>query len=149
MNLQGVPLQVLLVTADGRRSLVSTFDTKFRIGPIDNKATRFDISSALVLDRMPSVDRNFPVAENLCAFKNLADLVQGNKFPELYDSELHLIIGIREASIISYDKIRKLLKAVEPFAGCCKIGWISIWSRPVSKNKHLRVAILFTSWRSY
>ena len=43
MNLQDVPLQVLLVSANGRRSLVSTIDTKFRIGPIDNKATRIDI----------------------------------------------------------------------------------------------------------
>ena len=37
MNLKRVPLQVLLVTADGRRNLVLTFDTKFRIEPIDNK----------------------------------------------------------------------------------------------------------------
>ena len=109
MNLKRVLLQVLLVTANSRRNLVSTFDTKFRIGPIINKATRFDISSALVLDQMPSIERNFPVVEKLCEFKNLTDLVQGNKFPDLYDSDLHLIISIREASIINYDKIRKHL----------------------------------------
>ena len=102
---------------------MSTFDTKFRIRPINNKATRFDISSALVIYRMPSIDQHLPVAENLGGFKNLADLVQGKKFPELYDSELHLIIVVREISIINYDKIRKPLNMTEPFSGCCKIGW--------------------------
>ena len=58
MNLQGVPLQVLLVTADGKRNLISTIDTKFKIGPIDRKEIKFDITSALVIDQMPSIDHS-------------------------------------------------------------------------------------------
>ena len=53
MNLQGVPLQVLLDTADGKRNLISAIDTKFKIGPIDRKEIKFDISSALAIDQMP------------------------------------------------------------------------------------------------
>ena len=56
MNLYGVPLQVLLVTADGKRNLISTFDTKFKIGPIDKKEMKFNIPSALVSDQMPLID---------------------------------------------------------------------------------------------
>ena len=69
MNLQGVPLQVLLVTADGKRNLISTIDTKFKIGPIDNKGIKFDIASALVLDQMPLIDQNCPIASNLSFFR--------------------------------------------------------------------------------
>ena len=137
MNLYGDPLQVLLVTADGKRNLVSTFDTKFKIGPIDNKESKFNISSALVLDQMPSIDQNFPVADNLGSFRNLTDLVQCNKFPNLYDSGLHLIIGIREAEIINFDKIRKPFNADEPFAVRCKIGWTVIGPDPFLRNKPL------------
>ena len=61
MNLQGIPLQVLLVTADGKRNLTSTIDTKFKVGPIDNKGVKFEINSALVLDKMPSTDQNCPI----------------------------------------------------------------------------------------
>ena len=95
MNLQGVPLQVLLVTADGKRNLISTIDTKLKIGPIDKKETKFNISSALVLEQMPSIDQNCPIAANLSSFKNVTDLIQNNKFPNLLDSNLHVIIGVR------------------------------------------------------
>ena len=64
MNLQGVPLQVLLVTADGKRNLISTIDTNFKVGPIDNNEVRYEINSALVLDQMPSIDQNCPTASN-------------------------------------------------------------------------------------
>ena len=135
MNLYGVPLQVLLVTADGTRNLVSTYDTKFKIGPIDKKETKFDISSALVLDKMPSIDQNFPTADNLRLFENMTDLIKGNKFPNLYDSELHVIIGIREAEIINFEKTRIPLNCDEPFAVRCKIGWTVFGPDPYLKNK--------------
>ena len=61
MNLQGIPLQVLLITADGKQILISTIDTKFKVGPIDNKGVKFDINSALDLDQMPSIDQNCPL----------------------------------------------------------------------------------------
>ena len=68
MSLQGVPLQVLLVTADGKRNLISTINTNFKGGPIDRKGIKFNISSALVLDQMPSIDQNCPIAPNLGFF---------------------------------------------------------------------------------
>ena len=77
MNLYEVPLQVLLVTADGKRNLVSIFDTKLKIGLITNKETKFDINCALMLDQMPSIEQNLPVADNLGSFKNLNDLIRG------------------------------------------------------------------------
>ena len=108
LNLNGIPLQVLLVTADGKRNLISAIDTNFKIGPIDNNEARFEINSALVLDQMPSIDRNCPTASNLNLFENATDLVRNNKFPNLSDSNLHIIIGVREASLINYDKVRDL-----------------------------------------
>ena len=137
MDLQGLPLQVLLVTADGKRNLISTIDTKFKIGPIDKKEIKFDISSALVLDQMPSIDHSYPIADNLNSFKNLTDLIQNNKFPNLFDSDLHVIVGIREAGLINYEKIRKPCNPGEPFAARCKIGWTVFGPAPHLKNKPL------------
>ena len=65
MSSQGVPLQVLLVTTDGKRNLISTNDTKFKIGPIDKKTIKFNKSSALVSDQMHSIDQNCHIASNL------------------------------------------------------------------------------------
>ena len=64
LNLKGIPLSVLLVTADGKRNLISSIDTNFKIGLIDNNDARFEISSALVLDQMPSIERDCPTASN-------------------------------------------------------------------------------------
>ena len=137
MNLQVVPLQVLLVTADGKRNLISTIDTKFKIGPIDKKETKFNISSALVLEQMPSIDQNCPIAANLSSFKNVTDLIQNNKFPNLFDSDLHVIVGIREAELINFEKIRKPFHHNEPFVAWCKSGWTVFEPDPHLRNKPL------------
>ena len=49
LNMKGIPLEVLLVTADGKRNLISSINTNFKVGPIDNKEVRFEINSDLVL----------------------------------------------------------------------------------------------------
>ena len=103
LNLKAVALQVLLVTADGKRNLISSIDTNFEIRPIDNSNAKFEISSALVLDQMPSIDKICPTASNLEPFENATDLIRNNKFPNLSDSSLNIIIGVREASLINYD----------------------------------------------
>ena len=72
---------------------------------------------------MPSIDKHFPTADNLHLFENMADLIKDNKFLNLYDSKLHVIIGIRDAEIINFEKTRKALKYDELFAAMCKIGW--------------------------
>ena len=101
LNFKGIPLQVLLVTADGKRNLISSIDTSFKIAPIVNSEARFDISSTLVLDQMPSIGKNCPNASNLNLFENATDLVRNNKFPNLSDSTLNIIISVREASLIN------------------------------------------------
>ena len=56
-------------------------------------------------------------------FKNAMDLVNNNKFPKLVDNRLNVIIGVRQAELINYEKIRKPAHSGEPFAGLCKLGW--------------------------
>ena len=110
------------LTADGTRSLVSTYDTSFDIGPIETKDTKYKISQALVLDKLPSIDQNFPTSNNLCSFKNTTDLIENKKIQKLPHSELNLIIDVREANLINFEKITKPLRHNEPFVAKCKIG---------------------------
>ena len=71
----------------------------------------------------PLLRKNFPTASNLCGFENASDLVRNNKFPELIDENLHLIIGIRQSSLINYDRLREPDHPNEPFLAHCKLGW--------------------------
>ena len=145
---------MLLVTADGKRNLLSTIDTKFKIGPIDKKGIKFNISSALVLDQMPSIDQNCPIASNLGSFKNATDLIQKNKFPNLVDSSLHVIISVREAELINFEKIWKPCHQNEPFVACCKIGWtvfgpdLHLKNKPLTQCNFIRLSdkILEKKW---
>ena len=98
---------------------------------------------------MPSIDHSYPVTDNLKSFKNLADLLQNNKFPTLFDSDLHIIVGIREAGLINYDKIREPCSPGEPFVGRCKIGWAVFGSDPYLKTSLLPVVILFAFRTKY
>ena len=65
LNLKGVPLEVLLITANGSRNLVSTFDTNFKIGPAHNSVEKFNISQALVMDELLSIEKIFSTRNNL------------------------------------------------------------------------------------
>ena len=91
----------------------------------------------MVIDQMPSIDHSYPVADNLNSFKNLTDLLQNNKFPNLFDSDLHIIVGIREAGLINYEKIRKPCNPGKPFTRLCEIGWTVFGPNPYLKNKPL------------
>ena len=86
--------------------MISTFDTSFKVGPADS-GVKFDVSQALVMDCLPNIDNNFPSSQNLHPFKNISDLIRNNKFPRLIDSCLNLIIGVHQADLINYEKIRK------------------------------------------
>ena len=94
LKLCGIPLDVLLITANGSRNLISTFDTSFKVGPADS-GVKFDVNQALVMDCLPDIDNNFPTSQNLHPFKNISDLIRNNKFPRLIDSHLNIIIGVR------------------------------------------------------
>ena len=87
-------MEVLLVTADGKCILLSSVDTSFPIGPVDNTHIRFKVDNALVLNDMPSIDKNFPTSENLGCFDNAYDLIRNGKFPTLTDDKLHIIVGV-------------------------------------------------------
>ena len=86
------------------------------------------------MDSLPSINQNFPIPSNMCSFKNTADLIWNNKFPKLADSDLHLIIGIHEAELINFEKIRKpcvtLMNLLSDYA-----SWAGpLWTRPIFKE---------------
>ena len=65
LKMKGAPLEVLLITTNGSRNSVSTFDTNFKIGPADDSATKFDINQALVFNELPSIEQKFPIHDKL------------------------------------------------------------------------------------
>ena len=71
----------------------------------------------------------------MCLFKNASDLIKIIKFPNLPDSELRIITGLREANLINFEKIRKPSKYNEPFAAKCKLGWTIFGPDPYLKSK--------------
>ena len=127
LKLCRIPLDVLLITANGSRNLISTFDTSFKVGPADS-GVKFDVSQALVMDCLPSIDNNFPTSQNLHPFKNSSDLIRDGKFPRL-------IVRIRQAGLINYEKIRKPESFGEPFADKCKLAWTIFGPDPYLKSK--------------
>ena len=70
----------------------------------------------------PLSRKNFPTAGNLSCFEHASDLVRNNKFPELIDENLHLIVGVRQASLINYDRVRGPDNPNEPFLAHCRLG---------------------------
>ena len=136
-GLSGVPLQVLLITVNGSRSLVSTYNPSFKIGPLDNFHVNFKMCEESVMDDLPSIDKNYPISNNLYSPKNAEDLIKGNKFLNLSDSNLPIIIGICEASLINFEKIRKPSNLNEPFVGHCKLGWTVLEPDPQLKSKSM------------
>ena len=134
LGFKGVPVEVLLITADGKRSMISSLDTSLSIGPVDNSHIRFEINNALVLNDMPSIDKNFPTSENLNCFENAYDLIKNGKFPILSDKNLHVIVGIREASLINYDRVRTPDHSDQPYLARCKLGWTAFGSDPSLKS---------------
>ena len=91
LNLCGIPLQVVRITANGLCNLVSTIHARHQlpyIATIDSRDIKYKISQALVMDSLPSIEQNFRIPSNLHAFKNTADLIRSNKFPKLTDSYL-------------------------------------------------------------
>ena len=137
LGFKGVPLEVLLITADGKRSLVSSVDTNFSIGPVDNTHVRFKINNALVLNDMPSIDKNFPTSENLKCFDNAYDLIRNGKFPIFADENLHFIVGVRDAHLMNYDRVRAPDHPDQPYFARCKLGWCAYGMDSNLKSKSL------------
>ena len=99
------------------------------------------------MDELPSIEQNFPTCDNLQCFKNVAHLVRNNKFPKLADTCLNLIIGIRQAELINYEKLRKPANSGEPFVAKCRLGWTAfsndlyLKSRPMVRSNFAELPI--------
>ena len=65
--MKGVPLEVLLITANGSRNLVSTFGTNFKITSAHDSAAKFDINQALVMNELHPLNKIFPLV-TICDF---------------------------------------------------------------------------------
>ena len=63
-ELPGVKKDVVVITADGRRTPINTLQVKLHVGPL-NRAARYDVSDVLVMDNLQSIGPNVPCAENL------------------------------------------------------------------------------------
>ena len=48
-------------------------------------------------------------------FDNGSDLIKQNKLPNLNDTKLHVIIGIRETNLMNYDTVWRPVQPNEPF----------------------------------
>ena len=55
----------------------------------------------------------------------------------MIDTRLNLTIGIRQAELINYEKIRKPARLGEPFADKCKFGWTIFGPDPYLKSKSM------------
>ena len=55
LGLKGDPINVKMLTADGRSSNICTAQVDFKIGPLSRNAT-YDISGALTMETLPSID---------------------------------------------------------------------------------------------
>jgi len=120
LDLSGVDTNVTVVTADGRHSPLNTVKVNINVGPL-NRANRFTISDALVMENLPSIGPNFPSAENLSGHDHLLDLIE--HFPVLLDKRLHMIIGAKETFISHYSRVRQAPPG-KPWAAKTKLGWV-------------------------
>ena len=91
-----------MITANGRRNNLQSLHASFNISSIDIVA-RHKINDALVVEHLPSLDFNFPSNYELQNFSNTHDLAYENKFPNLPDCDLQLIIGMKEVHLITFD----------------------------------------------
>ena len=79
---------------------------------------------------MPPIGENFPTSENLRDFSNSRDLIRNGKFPVLSDRKLHIIVGIKQANLMIYNRIRTPVTPNEPYFARCKLGWTAFGSDP-------------------
>ena len=85
------------------------------------------------MDELPSIEKNFPTRDNLRFFLNTADFMINNKFLKLSDTRLNLIIGVRQAELINYEKLRKPANPGEPYVVLCKLGQTIFGPEPYLK----------------
>ena len=88
------------------------------------------------MENLPSFDKKYPIANNLHPFKNASDFNKG-EFPSLPDSNLHIIIGIREASLINFEKTCKPINHNEPYVAHCHLGCTVFGPDPYLNEKQI------------
>ena len=120
LELPGVKKDVVVITADGRRTPINTLQVKLHVGPL-NRAARYDVSDVLVMDNLQSIGPNVPCAENLSQHEYLSDLIE--HFPRLADDRLQFIIGTKETFLTHRTNVRKAPTG-KPWAAKTKLGWV-------------------------
>ena len=120
LGLKGDPINVKMLTADGRSSNICTAQVDFKIGTLSRNAT-YDISGALTMETLPSIDSNFPCISNLSCHEHLKDLT--SNFPLLSDQKLHVLIGTKECFISQQTRVRQAPPG-KPWAAKTKLGWV-------------------------
>ena len=120
LELPGVKKDVVVITADGRRTPINTLQVKLHVGPL-NRAARYDVSDVLIMDNLQSIGPNVPCAENLSQHEYLSDLIE--HFPRVADDRLQFIIGTKETFLTHRTNVRKA-PAGKPRAAKTKLGWV-------------------------
>ena len=90
-----------------------------------------------MVEKMRAINNCYPNSENLKYFNNVSDLVQSGKFPDLVDSNLHLLIGIKETYMTSFSKVRTPFKSDQPYIAKCLLGWV-----PFGRDSNLKAESL-------
>ena len=106
--------------------MISTVSTVFDVSSISD-STHSKISDALVINKLPSIGLNFLTNDKTSCFTNAGDLTNLDLFPTLSDSNLHIIIGIKEAKLFLFDSKHNHVVDLEPYVAHCKLGW-SVYS---------------------
>ena len=79
------------------------------------------------MDEWLNIDKNTPTNDDLKNYDNSHDLVKLNKFPVFPETQLHVIIGVNEDKLITYDNLREPASRFKPFLARCPLGGIWHW----------------------
>ena len=139
LEFPGIAADIVVITADGRRTPVSTNQVSFTVGPLSRSA-KYKLSDVLVMTDLPSIGPNFPSEANLACHEHLLDLV--GHFPKLHDDCLHLIIGAKETFISHFTRVRQA-PARKPWAAKTKLGWVVYGSDNCLAEKSKKVRANF------
>ena len=87
----------------------------------------------MVISELPELGDNFSTNNVLGQLDNIKDLVKTVHFPVLFKKRLHLIIGMNDVKLISFDVIHEPSYENEPKIAHCKLGMgkIKIYAFPL------------------
>ena len=104
LNWPETVLDVVLITANRKCMPIRTVNTSFEVSSISDFTWR-KILNVLIVDKFPPIGSNFLANDNLWRFKNVKDLTDLYMLLILSENQLWIIIGVKEANLISFDII--------------------------------------------